>query len=123
MTAEPSNRRRILVFAAVLLTLALLLAALIAVGLCLTPRGGEAGEDDMENPRPIVRQFTRLKVGLQFLWYDTKFAIERKLAGESVEIPPPTVEAREESESTAPEDSGVPPDGADTLPSDPPAQE
>ena len=104
MTTPRSKRRLLLVSLAILLLL-LTAGATLAVVFCASDSSrdkqssGLTDEDDGEEHLTFRQRMTRIKVGFLFLWYDTKEAISRKLAGESVEVPPPTVQFEEESET------------------------
>ena len=104
MSSKPSKRRLALLSAAIVLLLALI-AGTLAV--CLAPGGdartGEDGEEIDSRPGPWARQFTRLKVAGQFIWYDTLDALSRAFGGESESVACPT----EQYEEPAPVDDSA----------------
>ena len=113
MTAPRSKRRLLLVSLAILLLFLTAGATLAVVFLASNDaRGTQSSEltddDDWEEHLTFRQRMTRIKVGFLFLWYDTKEAISRRLAGESVEVPPPTVQFEADPETVEP-DAAEPP--------------
>ena len=106
---NPRPKRRLLL---IVLTAAMLLVLIAVVTLAVFfasvgARDMQSSEladgNDEEEHLTFSQHLTRLKVGFQFLWYDMKDAVSRKLAGESVEVPPPTVQVEEEPETNEPD--------------------
>ena len=129
MTTPRSKRRLLLVSLAVLLLLILAAGATLAVVLCASNDARQSSEladdDDWEEHLTFRQRMTRIKVGFLFLWYDTKEAISRKLSGESVEVPPPTVqfEAEPEPEETFEPDEAELSSAGSSAPAEHPAQD